>query len=82
MTTLAQVAPRLAKAHRERQREIEVEARKERHRQTMLLKAERLEAHRDLQLIRAYATGDRRYIERRERKLDQARREVARWRAA
>jgi hypothetical protein len=42
------------------------------------MKAERLVAHRELQLACAYVTGDRRYIARREAKLYQARRELRR----
>lgn len=79
MTTLADIAPRLAKAQRERRLEIEAAAAQERHRCTKLLQAQRLLAHRELQLIRAEATRDPRYIARRQDKLSQARAEVRRW---
>jgi hypothetical protein len=39
---------------------------------------DRLIAHRDLQLQRAFAVGKRRYIKDRSHKLDQAHRESAR----
>jgi hypothetical protein len=39
---------------------------------------DRLIAHRDLQLQRAFAVGKRRYIARRSHKLDQAYKESAR----
>lgn len=46
------------------------------------MKAERLVAHRELQLVRAYSSGDRRYIVRREAKPAQAQRELRRAKAA
>lgn len=79
VTTLAVIAPRLAKAHRERTREIEAERAQEQHRRTMLLRAQRLVAHRELQLVRAGWTHSPRYIAERERKLEAARAEMRRW---
>lgn len=79
MTTLATIAPRLAKAQRERMREIEAEHAQEQHRQAMLLRAQRLVAHRELQLVRAGWTHSPRYIAERQRKLEAARTELRRW---
>lgn len=79
MTALADFAPRLARAHAQRREELRRGAAAERHRVTMLDKAERLVIHRELQLIRAGRTGDARYIKRRQDKLDAARAQVARW---
>ena len=42
-------------------------------------RVERLLAHRELQLARAMATGDRRYIKRRLRKLEEAKKVMARY---
>lgn len=69
---LETVCPRLALArdqHNElvlRRRRHERRVRDERHR------IERLIAHRELQLQRAFAAGGRRYIAERQRKLEQA----------
>lgn len=77
----AAVAPRLERAHR-LERAARAEARRARHRaREAELAAERLVAHRDLQLVRAYSVGDGRYIRRRERKLEQARAQLRRARA-
>ncbi len=75
---LHEIAPRLAQA-RGLLVEILRRERDERFRQRAReLKAERLVAHRELQLVRAQMTGDRRYIARREDKLKRALRERAR----
>jgi hypothetical protein len=79
MTTLADIAPRLARAHRERRLEVEAQAAEARFRATRLLAAERNLAHRELQLQRSYWTKSPRYIAERQRKLEQARAEVQRW---
>jgi hypothetical protein len=78
---LASVCPRLALARRQRIVEL-VEERHARHLARWDLQhAEWLVAHRDLQLVRAGATGRRAYIEIRERKLAAAREQLARVRA-
>jgi hypothetical protein len=46
------------------------------------LALDRLVAHRELQLVRAYGTGNGKYIRARERKLAEARRRRARLDAA
>lgn len=75
---LSNVAPRLAAAHKGRQLEI-IAARVARHvARERLQHCEWLVDHRDLQLQRAFAKGNRRYIEIRTRKLEQARAELAR----
>jgi hypothetical protein len=81
VTTLADIAPRLARAHRERRHELEAQAAEARFRATRLLQAERLLAHRELQLQRSHWTKSPRYIAERQRKLERARAEVARWAA-
>lgn len=73
----ARVAPRLERAHRE-ERAARAAARAERSRQReRVLRAERLVAHRELQLARAYAKRSVKYMRQRERKLHQAREELA-----
>lgn len=72
------VAPRLERAHRQRLQEI-AQIRVERLRtQDQILETQRLVAHRDLQLQRANAIGDRRYISRRQHKLKRAQKDLAR----
>ncbi len=76
-TSFAEIAPRLARAHANvvRQRR---EARELRGRlREAVLKRERLVAHRELQLARAFATNHGGYISTRRRKLDAARKELA-----
>lgn len=77
----AHVAPFLERCHRERREEL-AEARthiaSERKQEAKL---ERLVAHRELQLVRAGFVGDRRYLKHRQRKLDWARKELARIRS-
>lgn len=74
--TLAALAPRLARARDE----LLADRRRARVRRgylrTMVLKRERLLAHRELQFARACATGNGRYITARQRKLDVALREL------
>lgn len=62
---LEALAPRLCAAYRARRREVAW--RLERHDE--ILRLEALVEHRDLQLQRAHATGNRRYIARRHAKL-------------
>lgn len=74
--SLHDIAPRLARArdqfleHRAEQSRLELLF------ADLLLRAQRNVAHRELQLIRAYATGRPRYILRREEKLAAARDEL------
>jgi hypothetical protein len=74
---LADIAPRLARARDQ----WVIEARRLRDEQHAAnqrwLKARWLLEHRDLQLVRAFATGKRGYIAHRQRKLEAARREMA-----
>lgn len=77
------VAPRLEQAHRERQLELRAESRARVAAAQAVLKAERLVAHRELQLIRAgVRPGGRRkrtsYVDVRTSKLDAAHAELAR----
>lgn len=64
--------PRLAAAYRGRLVEIALEREARRRARDRHTRAERLVAHRELQLIRAGWTGDPRYIVRREAKLARA----------
>jgi hypothetical protein len=77
--SLHEIAPRLAKARDS----LVVERRAARQRRRLLRESvqhrEWLVAHRDLQLVRASATGDGRYITRRRRLLESARVELARF---
>ena len=80
---LSDIAPRLARArdqflaHRAKVLADRAEAdRVALMRQAKLVELQRLVAHRELQLIRAYATGRGRYIVARQRKLEQARRRL------
>lgn len=76
MTRLADIAPRLARARdqivEERRRLAEVE----RGLSERWMQVRWLVEHRDLQLLRAGAKGDRHYIAERQRKLDRARRQM------
>lgn len=78
---LATIAPRLALAHRQRADEIIAERVARHHAREQLESAERLVAHRELQLLRAGATGDRSYVRRRDNKLTRARAHLAAARA-
>jgi hypothetical protein len=66
---LASRCPRLALAHRQRRRELELEGAERRHVRRLLQAYERLVAHRELQLVRAQATSSQGYMWARERKL-------------
>jgi hypothetical protein len=79
---LESVAPRLAKARDARVLELRAEAWARRRRMRQELALDRLVAHRELQLVRAYGTGNGKYIRARERKLAEARRRRARLDAA
>lgn len=72
----ASAAPRLELAHRERCTEI-VRLHAER-RAWLDIRHERewCVAHRELQLLRAYAKGDRRYMKKREKLLAKAQRDL------
>lgn len=78
MSWLADNCPRLARArddllrHREQARQAEIR------RTTALLEWQRVLAHRELQLQRAFHTRSLSYIRERERKLEVARQHVAR----
>ena len=72
------IAPRLARARDAFLASQREHARRERRRLAGLERAEQIVIHRELQLLRAGATGDRRYVARRQHKLDQARALVAR----
>lgn len=78
MSWLTENCPRLAKARDDllRQREIAYQA--EIRRTTELVRWQRILAHRDLQLQRAFHTRNSRYIAQRQRKLEQAQAHVAR----
>lgn len=82
--TLSSIAPRLARARDEylaEQAERAAEAAQAAVRAGILadrlLHKQWLVEHRELQLIRAYSTGNPRYIAQRERKWQQAKRELA-----
>lgn len=76
---LASVAPRLARARDQHEADIAARWQYERLRTMKLLEAERVLAHRELQLVRAFATGRGRYIRYRQDKLAEAQRKVERW---
>lgn len=82
MSALASIAPRLARARDQRVSELRAIERRRRIAQGQLLGVERLVAHRELQLVRAQATGNGRYIAARHRKLAAAERALARLRVA
>lgn len=72
------IAPRLAKA---RDQFLALQRQENEHRIWLINERHRLQkliAHRELQVLRAGATGDRRYIKRRQDKLDHARAELQR----
>lgn len=69
--------PRLALAHRQRAAELVAERAARRRAVRELQRAEALVAHRELQLLRAGAGGNRRYISLRTQKLVAARRRLA-----
>lgn len=78
MSWLRDHCPRLAVARDERIAELRQEREDRRAARRQLLAAERMVAHRELQLIRAEATGDRRYIKRRTDKLARGRAQLQR----
>jgi hypothetical protein len=82
MTWFDENCPRLAKATSDFYRHREYERQIERNRTTALLGAQRLLAHRELQLVRAFNTRDPKYIRRREQKLRAARSMVNRLESA
>lgn len=79
--TLAEIAPRLARARTQFVEERRVRRRELTRARTDLLRAERLLAHRELQFIRAGARRSRRYLDLRAAKLQDAERLVERLRA-
>jgi hypothetical protein len=79
--SLAEIAPRLARARDQLVAERRLDGRRRLHVRRLLLDAERLVAHRELQLIRAGRTRDPGYIARRQRKLEAARKALKRLQA-
>lgn len=71
-TEFERLAPRLALAHRQRKHEIHNEDMEERRYLAKHLELERLIAHRELQLQRAFIRGNGGYISQRQRKLGAA----------
>lgn len=80
MSWLREHCPRLALARDQRAAEMRRERQARREIRRQMLAAEQMVAHRELQLVRAQATGDRRYIDRRTNKLDAGRRQLERLR--
>lgn len=78
MSWLAANCPRLAKARDEYLAERERAWQTERRRLSQQLQLERLVAHRELQYLRVAATGDRRRVAERARKLAAAERDLER----
>ena len=78
MSWLREHCPRLARARDTHERLVREYRDAEARRTTALVEWQRVEAHCELQLVRAWATNDRGYIVERERKLAAARRQVAR----
>lgn len=79
MTWLIENCPRLATARDQRCTEMDAERTERRRCRDALLRSENLVAHRELQLLRAHARGQRGYILRREHKLKAAQRQLAYW---
>ena len=80
--------PRLGRAYEDRRAELAAKRERlarervaRRRADERLYRAEWLVAHRELQVFRAYNIGDRRYIAKRERKLAEAREQLARARS-
>ncbi len=73
MTTFERVAPRLALAHKQRKEEIRLADRARYKSESRRVELERLVAHRELQLVRAYSRNSARYVNERQRKLNEAR---------
>lgn len=75
--TLAEMCPRLSRAHRDERDRRRVGFAHRRFLRERVSRAERLVAHRDLQLVRASATRSGAYIAERERKLNAAHNQLA-----
>lgn len=73
MSWLATNCPRLARARDQHNAHVRQQAVDRRRHAELLCRAEQLLAHRELQLIRAEATGDAKYIRKRHGKLVAAR---------
>lgn len=69
VVALRDVAPRLALARDQWVHAVWLEGRRQRKLAGLILDAERLVAHRDLQLVRSYSTGSSTYIRVRQDKL-------------
>ena len=65
----AQRFPLLWRAHQQRRAELASERAQRRRCRDLLIRLERLVAHRELQLARACSTGSRSYLAKREAKL-------------
>lgn len=76
--TLREIAPRIALAQEQLIAELQWKARRRRWLRDRLWRAQWTVDHRDLQLQRAQATGDARYIARRQAKLQRAQKELRR----
>lgn len=76
MTRLADIAPRLALARDQWVAEQAERERRIRYVQNELFRAERCLAHRELQLIRAAAIGNAKYLRHRQRKLEDIQRKI------
>lgn len=72
MSSLCTLAPRLYKAHCQRKEELRALELQWAHLETRRVELEALVAHRDLQLVRAYARNSNRYIKTRQDKLAEA----------
>lgn len=81
MSALAELAPRLHRAHQAEAQRLYAACRERHCVRGALLSAERLVAHRELQLARAYSTRSPKYMAVREHKLADARRKLARLQA-
>lgn len=79
---LADIAPRLARARDAWEQEIADARQYRRWRRRRWLELERLVSHRDLQLVRAYNTGNGKYIRERQRKLESAKRMLRQFEAS
>lgn len=75
--SLTSRCPRLARARDQYIADQAERAARRRRLRARWTKLHSLAGHRELQLARAYATGDRRYIDRRANKLERVRAELA-----
>ena len=73
MSVFERVAPRLALAHKQRKEEIRLADRAWYKSESRRVELDRLVAHRELQLVRAYSRNSARYVITRQVKLDEAR---------